>query len=125
VLGDLGAVEPTWVPSFLLGSHEVTPQFGILGRFAEATVGVDLTGCNTISLNPANRKRWILPTILFCIGAIIGMTFLASVLSSQASFWTKVSLLVQWLLIPGFILLVRAYVFVHGDRVEIVFGLCL
>lgn len=37
-------------PEILLGSTEVTPQFGLLGRFANARVAVDLTGCNTISL---------------------------------------------------------------------------
>ena len=40
----------TCIPGVLLGSHEITPQFGILGRFSDATVGLDLTGCNTISL---------------------------------------------------------------------------
>jgi len=34
----------------LLGSTEITPQYGLLGRFANARVAVDLTGCNTISL---------------------------------------------------------------------------
>lgn len=34
----------------LLGSHEYMPQFGILGRYADAALGIDLTGCNTISL---------------------------------------------------------------------------
>jgi DNA phosphorothioation-dependent restriction protein DptH len=50
------AIEPTVStptpiqPDILLGSTEVTPQFGLLGRFANARVAVDLTGCNTISL---------------------------------------------------------------------------
>lgn len=34
----------------LLGANEHTTQFGILGKSGEAKVGVDLTGCNTISL---------------------------------------------------------------------------
>jgi DNA phosphorothioation-dependent restriction protein DptH len=42
--------EPTLQPEILLGSTEMTPQFGLLGRFANARVAVDLTGCNTISL---------------------------------------------------------------------------
>jgi DNA phosphorothioation-dependent restriction protein DptH len=37
-------------PGILLGSHEITPQFGIIGRYSEATVALDLTGCNTISI---------------------------------------------------------------------------
>jgi DNA phosphorothioation-dependent restriction protein DptH len=37
-------------PAVLLGSHEITPQFGILGRHSDASVAIDLTGCNTISL---------------------------------------------------------------------------
>lgn len=42
--------EATPAPNVLLGAHELTPQFGILGRFSDAKVGLDLTGCNTISL---------------------------------------------------------------------------
>jgi hypothetical protein len=37
-------------PGVLLGSHEITPQFGIIGRHADSSVAIDLTGCNTISL---------------------------------------------------------------------------
>ncbi|MGI9067834.1 MAG: ATP-binding protein [Pyrinomonadaceae bacterium] len=37
-------------PGVLLGSHEITPQFGIIGRYSEATAAIDLTGCNTISI---------------------------------------------------------------------------
>lgn len=37
-------------PAILLGSHEITPQFGLLGRLGDASVAMDLTGCNTISL---------------------------------------------------------------------------
>ena len=37
-------------PSILLGSHENTPQFGLLGRHSDSTVAIDLTGCNTVSL---------------------------------------------------------------------------
>src|SRR5439155_9499665 len=40
----------TVTPDILLGSHELTPQFGILGRHSESTVAIDLTGCNTVSL---------------------------------------------------------------------------
>ncbi len=34
----------------LLGATEPTPQYGLIGRFESAKVGIDLTGCNTISL---------------------------------------------------------------------------
>jgi DNA phosphorothioation-dependent restriction protein DptH len=37
-------------PDVLLGATEMTPQYGLIGRFGGATVGLDLTGCNTISL---------------------------------------------------------------------------
>src|SRR5262249_13757868 len=37
-------------PDILLGAHELTPQFGLMGRHSQSTVAVDLTGCNTISL---------------------------------------------------------------------------
>jgi hypothetical protein len=37
-------------PDILLGANEITPQFGLLGRSSEDRVGIDLTGCNTISL---------------------------------------------------------------------------
>src|ERR1017187_10017888 len=40
----------TLVPGVLLGSNEITPQFGIVGRLGETSVALDLTGCNTISL---------------------------------------------------------------------------
>jgi DNA helicase HerA-like ATPase len=46
----LEVTAPTSVPNVLLGSHEITRQFGILGRFSDATVGLDLTDCNTISI---------------------------------------------------------------------------
>lgn len=46
----LPSTEAVLQPEILLGSTEVTPQFGLLGRFANARVAVDLTGCNTISL---------------------------------------------------------------------------
>ena len=38
------------VPNVLVGSTELTSQYGILGRFSSATVGIDLNGCNTVSL---------------------------------------------------------------------------
>ncbi|NEZ64670.1 hypothetical protein D0962_18065 [Leptolyngbyaceae cyanobacterium CCMR0082] len=38
------------VPEILLGSSELTPQYGLLGKNANAKVAIDLTGCNTISL---------------------------------------------------------------------------
>ncbi len=47
---DSGELAATCVPDVLLGSQEITPQFGILGRFSGGAVGLDLTGCNTISL---------------------------------------------------------------------------
>lgn len=34
----------------LLGATEMTAQYGVLGRAGSATVGLDLMGCNTISL---------------------------------------------------------------------------
>jgi hypothetical protein len=34
----------------LLGSTQMTPQFGVLGRSGRQSVAIDLTGCNTISL---------------------------------------------------------------------------
>jgi hypothetical protein len=34
----------------LLGANESTSQFGLIGRYGNANVAVDLTGCNTISL---------------------------------------------------------------------------
>jgi len=37
-------------PEFLLGANEATSQFGVLGRFGDAKVAIDLSGCNTISL---------------------------------------------------------------------------
>jgi hypothetical protein len=37
-------------PDILLGANEVTSQYGVIGKFADARVAVDLTGCNTISL---------------------------------------------------------------------------
>lgn len=73
--------------------------------------------------DPSNRKQWVLPTVLFFIGAILGVPFLA-VTSSDV--WTNVLLSIEWLLVPGFILLVPAYVLaggVHGDHIEIVFRL--
>jgi uncharacterized membrane protein YdbT with pleckstrin-like domain len=73
--------------------------------------------------NSAARKRWIFPTFMFASGAIIGMAFLAS---TSSNFWTHVPWPVQWLLIPGFVLLAPAYVLVggvHGDHVGIVFRL--
>jgi DNA phosphorothioation-dependent restriction protein DptH len=47
---DITQIRTPIQPDILLGSTEVTPQFGLLGRFANARVAVDLTGCNTISL---------------------------------------------------------------------------
>ncbi len=41
---------PDLSPGILLGSHEITPQFGILGRHSDSSVAIDLTGCNTVSL---------------------------------------------------------------------------
>jgi DNA helicase HerA-like ATPase len=37
-------------PDILVGSHELSPQFGLIGRHSESTVAIDLTGCNTVSL---------------------------------------------------------------------------
>jgi len=37
-------------PDILLGANELTAQYGLIGRFGNAKVAVDLTGCNTISL---------------------------------------------------------------------------
>jgi len=37
-------------PKILLGANEATSQFGLLGKFGDDDVGIDLTGCNTISL---------------------------------------------------------------------------
>lgn len=34
----------------LLGASEMTAQFGMFGRFNNARIGIDLTGCNTVSL---------------------------------------------------------------------------
>jgi hypothetical protein len=34
----------------LLGTTHMTPQFGVLGRSGDVRIGIDLTGCNTISL---------------------------------------------------------------------------
>jgi DNA phosphorothioation-dependent restriction protein DptH len=34
----------------LVGANEATPQYGLIGRAGSAVVGIDLTGCNTISL---------------------------------------------------------------------------
>jgi DNA phosphorothioation-dependent restriction protein DptH len=34
----------------LVGANEATPQYGLIGRAGSAAVGIDLTGCNTISL---------------------------------------------------------------------------
>jgi hypothetical protein len=39
-----------FVPDVLVGSTEVTSQYGLLGKFGSATVGLDLNGCNTVSL---------------------------------------------------------------------------
>jgi hypothetical protein len=41
---------PSLTPAILLGAHEITPQFGLLGRHSDVSVAIDLTGCNTISL---------------------------------------------------------------------------
>jgi DNA phosphorothioation-dependent restriction protein DptH len=38
------------VPDVLVGSTELTSQYGVLGKFGSATVGLDLNGCNTVSL---------------------------------------------------------------------------
>jgi DNA phosphorothioation-dependent restriction protein DptH len=38
------------VPDVLVGSTELTSQYGILGKLSSASVGIDLNGCNTISL---------------------------------------------------------------------------
>lgn len=38
------------VPEILLGATELSGQYGVLGRFGSAKVGIDLNGCNTISL---------------------------------------------------------------------------
>lgn len=37
-------------PDILLGSTELTPQYGVLGRSGSQSVALDLNGCNTISL---------------------------------------------------------------------------
>ncbi len=41
---------PSLHADVLLGSTEMTPQFGVLGRSGTQSVAIDLTGCNTISL---------------------------------------------------------------------------
>ena len=41
---------PTLRADVLLGSTQMTPQFGVLGRSGTQSVAIDLTGCNTISL---------------------------------------------------------------------------
>lgn len=41
---------PTLHADVLLGSTQMTPQFGVLGRSGTQSVAIDLTGCNTISL---------------------------------------------------------------------------
>jgi hypothetical protein len=41
---------PRITPDILIGANELTAQFGILGRFSNASIAVDLIGCNTISL---------------------------------------------------------------------------
>lgn len=60
--GDPAVYEPVVPPShtteeaapvvsdILVGAHERTPQYGLLGRCNEQSVAIDLTGCNTISL---------------------------------------------------------------------------
>lgn len=37
-------------PDVLVGATEMTSQYGILGKCGSATVGIDLNGCNTVSL---------------------------------------------------------------------------
>jgi DNA helicase HerA-like ATPase len=37
-------------PDVFVGASELSSQYGILGRFGSASVGIDLNGCNTISL---------------------------------------------------------------------------
>lgn len=41
---------PAVVPDVLIGSTELTPQYGLLGRSGSHSVAIDLNGCNTISL---------------------------------------------------------------------------
>jgi DNA phosphorothioation-dependent restriction protein DptH len=41
---------PAVVPDVLIGSTEITPQYGLLGRSGSQSVAIDLNGCNTISL---------------------------------------------------------------------------
>jgi hypothetical protein len=41
---------PSLHADVLLGSTQMTPQFGVLGRSGTQSVAIDLTGCNTISL---------------------------------------------------------------------------
>jgi DNA phosphorothioation-dependent restriction protein DptH len=40
----------TPIVDILLGATEMTPQYGVLGKSGSQKVGIDLTGCNTISL---------------------------------------------------------------------------
>lgn len=44
------AAVPAVVPDVLIGSTELTPQYGVLGRSGSQSVAIDLNGCNTISL---------------------------------------------------------------------------
>lgn len=41
---------PAVIPDVLIGSTEITPQYGLLGRSGSQSVAIDLNGCNTISL---------------------------------------------------------------------------
>jgi DNA phosphorothioation-dependent restriction protein DptH len=41
---------PAVIPDVLIGSTELTPQYGVLGRSGSHSVAIDLNGCNTISL---------------------------------------------------------------------------
>ena len=47
-VGGLSASAP--IADVLLGATEMTPQHGVLGKSGSHKVGLDLTGCNTISL---------------------------------------------------------------------------
>jgi len=43
-------VATTPIADVLLGSNEMTPQYGVLGKSGSQKVAIDLNGCNTISL---------------------------------------------------------------------------
>jgi hypothetical protein len=68
-----------------------------------------------MSDRPVNWKRWIVVGAAFALGAIIGGSLLVPTFSNG---WEKVPWPIQWLLMPGILLLAPAWVLtggVHGD----------